>query len=158
MPCPSGHGSGREVRPSARSRRGAARRTVDGVPAPLLTATATVTCSFGMAPSTLNVLPASQVLVEGKPVATISDSAAMVNLPPFGMCTSLANPAVASATTAAQGVLTPQPCTPVPSPWTPGVPLVTAGGKPVANATCTCTCSFGGAITITVPVAGQTLG
>jgi hypothetical protein len=56
------------------------------------------------------------------------------------------------------GVLTPQPCTPQPVPWTPGVPLVTAGGTPVVNATCTTTCAFGGAITFTNPGATQTLG
>lgn len=126
--------------------------------APLLTATASASCSFGLAPSTLLVAPATQVLVEGKPVATISDCAATKNFPPFGMCSSLANPAVASATTAAMGVLTPQPCTPVLTPWTPGVPLVTAGGTPVVNATCTTTCVFGGAITVLNPGATQTLG
>lgn len=128
------------------------------VPAPLVTATATAMCSFGLAPSTLNVLPTSMVLVEGKPLATITDSVGMMNLPPFGVCTSMANPSVASATAAAMGVLTPMPCTPLPTPWTPGVPLVMAGGKPVVNATCTATCSFGGAITITVPGATKTLG
>jgi hypothetical protein len=127
------------------------------MPIPVVAATATVMCSFGMAPSTLNVLPTSMVLVEGKPIATITDSVGMLNLPPFGMCTSLANPTVASATTAAMGVLTPMPCTPMPVPWTPGVPLVLAGGKPVVNATCTTTCSFGGMITITVPGSTQTL-
>jgi hypothetical protein len=125
---------------------------------PLVTATATAMCSFGQAPATLNVLPAKQVLVEGKPVATISDSAAMVNLPPFGMCMTLSNPAVASATAAAQGVLTPVPCTPLPTPWTPGVPLVTVGGTPAVNATCRTMCSYGGMITIAAPGASQTLG
>lgn len=117
-----------------------------------------MTCTFGMAPGTLNVLPASQVLVEGKPVATIKDSAGFMNVGTFSMCTSLANPAVASATAAAQGVLTPQPCTPQPVPWTPGVPLVMAGGTPVVNATCTNTCAFGGAITVSVPGSTQVLG
>ncbi len=128
------------------------------MPAPLVASTATLTCSFGVAPATLSVLPAAQVLVEGKPLARISDSAGMLNVPPFGMCSSLANPAVATATAAAQGVLTPQPCTPQPTPFTPGVPLVQAGGTPVVNATCTTTCAFGGAITITVPGTTQTLG
>jgi hypothetical protein len=127
------------------------------MPAPLVTATASMTCSFGVTPAVLNVLPAKQVLVEGKPAATISDSAAMANVPTFGMCSSLANPAVASATTAAQGVLTPQPCTPQPTPWKPGVPLVTAGGTPLVNATCTGQCAFGGVITFTNPGATQTL-
>jgi len=128
------------------------------VPAPITTSTATLACSFGSAPATLTVLPASQVLVEGNPVAALPDSAGMVNVAPFGMCSSLANPAVASATAAAQGVLTPQPCTPQPLPWTPGVPLVLAGGQPVVNATCTTSCGFGGAITITRPGSTQTLG
>jgi hypothetical protein len=128
------------------------------MPAPLVTSTAAMTCTFGVAPATLTVLPSTQVLVEGKPLATVSDCAGFVNVAPFGMCTSLANPAVASATTAAQGVLTPQPCTPQPTPWTPGVPLVLVGGTPAVNATCTSTCAFGGAITFTMPGATQTLG
>jgi hypothetical protein len=128
------------------------------MPAPLTTSTATIACSFGAAPAALTVLPAKQVLVEGKPVATIQDSAGAVNVAPFGMCSSLSNPAVASATSAANGVLTPQPCTPQPTAWTPGVPLVTVGGTPVVNATCTTTCALGGAITITMPGPTQTLG
>jgi hypothetical protein len=128
------------------------------MPAPLVNGNATMMCSFGVAPGKLTVLPTPQVLVEGAPLATISDSKGMVNVPPFGMCSSLANPAVASATSAAMGVLTPQPCTPQPTPWTPGVPLVTVGGTPAVNATCTCTCAFGGVITISMPGATQTLG
>jgi hypothetical protein len=128
------------------------------MPAPLVTSTAMMTCSFGVAPSTLNVLPAKQVLVEGKPLATISDSVAMSNVPPFGMCSSLANPAVASATSAAMGVLTPQPCTPQPTPWKPPVALVQVGGTPAANAMCTSQCAFGGVITISNPGSTQTLG
>ena len=128
------------------------------MPAPLLTSGATVTCTFGLAPGTLTVLPSSQVLVEGKPLATVTDSAGFVNVGPCGMCSSLANPAVASATAAAQGVLTPQPCMPQPAPWMPGVPLVQAGGTPAANATCTATCAFGGVLTVSVPGSTQTLG
>ena len=129
------------------------------MPAPLTTSTALLTCSFGAAPVALSVLPTTQVLVEGNPVATIQDSAVGLNIPPFGTCSSLANPAVASATAAAQGVLTPQPCTPQPLPWNPGVPLVLAGGQPVVNAQCMTNCPVGaGVITITVPGSTQTLG
>jgi hypothetical protein len=128
------------------------------MPAPLVVSNAMMQCTMGLAPAKLNVLPSPQVLVEGQPAATIQDSKSMVNVAPFGMCTSLANPTVASATAAAQGVLTPQPCTPQPTPWVPGVPLVLIGGQPAANATCTCTCAFGGAISITMPGAMQTLG
>jgi hypothetical protein len=128
------------------------------MPAPLLTSGATVTCSFGLAPGTLTVLPGSQVLVEGRLMATVKDSAGLVNISPCGMCTSLANPAVASATAAAQGVLTPQPGTPQPGPWTPGSALLQARGTPVATATCTATCAQGGVIAVTVPGATRTLG
>ena len=76
---------------------------------PNVTATAVMTCSFGVAPSALNVLPISRVFIEGKPAATIKDMVPFVNIPPFGMCMSLSNPTVAAATSAALGVLTPMP-------------------------------------------------
>ena len=69
--------------------------------APAVVATAMLQCSFGMAPSTLSVLPIRRVMVEGRPVAAIADIAPMVNVAPFGMCSSLANPTVAAATAAA---------------------------------------------------------
>ena len=47
------------------------------------------------------------------------------------MCTSLTNPTVAAATTAALGVLTPMPCIPVVAgPWKPGAAKTMIGGKP----------------------------
>lgn len=108
-------------------------------------------CSFGMVPSSLMVLPASRVLSK-MPMATIMDNVPMVNILPFGMCQSLANPMVASATAAAFGVLTPMPCIPViPAPWTPGSPTVLAGGKPCLNQSCKCMCAYGGVIQITNP-------
>ena len=61
-------------------------------------ATATMMCSFGAAPSVLSVTSDPTVLVESKPLATIMDFAPMANIPPFGVCSSLANPTVASAT------------------------------------------------------------
>ncbi|HVF14952.1 MAG TPA: DUF4280 domain-containing protein, partial [Acidimicrobiales bacterium] len=81
-------------------------------------------CTFGVAPGTLNVLPTGTNAGPTQ-VATITDIAPFVNIGPFLLCTSLANPAVATATTAALGVLTPMPCTPVvPAPWAPGSPTV----------------------------------
>lgn len=133
--------------------------TVVGMPVPFVVSTATMTCTFGAAPSVLTVLPTAKVLVEGRPLCAIADQAAMVNIPPFGMCSSLANPAVASATAAAQGVLTPQPCTPVPTaPWQPGVPLVLVGGKPAVAQGAQLVCSFGGAIAVGNPGATRTMG
>ena len=53
---------------------------------------ATMQCSFGMAPSSLVVLPANHTFTAQVPDANIMDHVAMVNILPFGMCTSLANP------------------------------------------------------------------
>ena len=91
------------------------------------------TCSFGMAPSTLMVTPEKKT-VSSMPAATIMDNVPMKNIMPFGMCQSLANPAVASATAAAFGVLTPMPCVPViPAPWAPGSPTVLIGNIQITN-------------------------
>lgn len=115
-----------------------------------VTAGAMLMCPFGLAPATLVVVPKGPpVLFEKKPVATITDCAPMVNIPPFGLCQSLANPTTASLTAAALGVLTPGPCIPVTTPWTPGSPTVLVGGVPALNATSRCQCAYGGSISIT---------
>ena len=109
-----------------------------------VTGGAVMTCTFGMAPSTLNVLPTAQV-VSAMPLASIADTIPFVNIMPFGMCQSMANPMVAAATAAAMGVLTPMPCIPVPAgPWAPGVPQVLVGGNPAVNDQCKLTCADGG--------------
>lgn len=114
-------------------------------------------CSFGLAPSTLNVLPIKRVTVEGRPAATMTDIAPMVNIPPFGMCTSLSNPTVAAATSAALGVLTPMPCVPViPAPWAPPAAKTMIGNTPALVAGAMCTCAWGGVINIGMPGAVRT--
>lgn len=118
---------------------------------------ASLLCSFGAAPSVLNVLPVRRTMVSGRPAATITDNAPFVNIPPFGMCLSIANPAVATATAAALGVLTPMPCTPViPAPWVPGAPTTHIGGQPALVTGSMCQCAFGGVISITAPGQFQT--
>jgi Domain of unknown function (DUF4280) len=126
------------------------------MPKPIVTSGAALLCSFGVAPSTLNVLPVDQVIVEGRPAANISTNAPEVNIPPFGMCMSLANPEVAAATAAALGVLTPMPCQPVPTPWIPSSETM-LGGQPALTLGSTCICAFGGVITITFPGSTRSL-
>jgi|ERR1017187_789827 uncharacterized Zn-binding protein involved in type VI secretion len=116
----------------------------------LVTAGAMMMCSFGVAPSALAVLPINKTNAT-TPAANIADSIPMTNIPTFGMCMSIANPAVASATAAALGVLTPMPCVPVTAPWTPGSATVMIGGMPALNNTSTCMCCWGGVIQITFP-------
>lgn len=113
---------------------------------------ALLTCSFGMTPSQLTVLPVNRVNTSSQPAATIMDHKPMVNIAPFGMCMSLANPAVAAATSAAFGVLTPQPCIPATvSPWVPGAATVLLGNQPSLDNTCTLNCMWGGIIQVAVP-------
>lgn len=106
-------------------------------------------CSEGTSPSTLTVLPAIGADAAEQPTATVLDSKPMVNIAPFGMCRTQANPQVAAATTAAQGALTPQPCLPViPGPWSPGASVVTFREQKALTDGATCTCQWTGRIEI----------
>jgi hypothetical protein len=113
---------------------------------------ATLQCSFGLAPSSLVVLPANQCMTNYVPAANIMDNKPMVNIMPFGMCTSIANPTVASATAAAMGVLTPMPCIPnTPAPWVPGAPTVMLGNMPALDDTSKLMCIWAGVIQVVYP-------
>jgi hypothetical protein len=108
---------------------------------------AMMTCSFGAAPAPLVVLPKNKVLCEGPPAANIMDHVPIVNITPFGVCTSMANPTVAAATAAAMGVLTPMPCIPATSaPWVPGAPTVLIANMPALDNVSKCLCNWGGVI------------
>jgi hypothetical protein len=109
-------------------------------------------CSFGAAPSSFVVLPMNRVTCGGQPAANIMDHIPMTNIVPFGMCSSIANPTVASATSAAMGTLTPMPCMPnTPTPWTAGAPTVPIGGMPALDDSAICMCTWGGVIKIVSP-------
>jgi len=119
---------------------------------------ATLQCSFGLAPSSLVVLPVHRVMAEGPPAANIGDHQPMVNILPFGMCTSPANPVVASATAAAMGVLTPMPCIPATmTPWVPGAPTVLLDSMPSLDNVSKCMCNWGGVVSVLVPATVQTM-
>lgn len=110
---------------------------------------------MGNAPSQLTVLPANMVEGDSAPAANIQDMIPNANIAPFGACMSIANPQVAAATSAAMGVLTPQPCVPMTSaPWTPGSTSVTIAGQPAVSDSCQLVCQWGGQIQVTNP--GQT--
>ena len=55
-------------------------------------------CSFGAAPSSMVVLPSNRTMAGGVPAATIMDHVPLMNIMPFGMCNSPANPMVAAGT------------------------------------------------------------
>ena len=106
-------------------------------------------CSFGMAPSTLSVIVPLRPKCGNMLMANIMDNIPMVNIMPFGMCQSMANPTVASATAAAMGVLTPMPCIPViAAPWTPGGQVKVMNMPALIN-NAKCMCNWGGQISVT---------
>jgi hypothetical protein len=121
----------------------------------LVTTGAIAKCIFGAAPTVLNFLPTSKVMCP-TPAGNISDFKPFLNIPPFAMCMSPANPAVAAATAAAMGVLTPMPCTPnISTPWIPMAPTKMIGPMPGITMNSMQVCKFGGLITINFP--GQML-
>ncbi len=111
----------------------------------------TIKCPFGSAESKFIATNNPFFMIEGMPVGSIKDGSAIINIPPFGMCNNLANPAVAAATTAALGVLTPMPCTPQTKAWTPEQLNVLTGGAPCITQGCTCLCAYGGTISVVDP-------
>lgn len=108
-------------------------------------------CSFGNAPSSLAVLLTNQVYAP-MPAANIMDYAPLVNIMPFGMCSSLANPTVAAATAAAMGALTPMPCLPATAaPWVVGSTTFLIGNMPALNDSSSLMCTWGGVIQVNNP-------
>ena len=107
-------------------------------------------CDQGLAPSSLSVLPVIGSAADDQPAGTVNDNLPMLNIAPFGMCKTQANPQVAAATTAAAGTLTPMPCIPVlTGPWSPGSTLTSLQGVKALTDDSTCSCAWTGTIAIT---------
>ena len=106
---------------------------------------ATLQCSFGTTPASF-AASGSRVSA-GSPAGVVTDVAA-ANVPPFGMCMSLSNPQVASATSSAGGTLNPQPCQPVLSPWSPGSAQVTIGEVSALDDSSQCNFTWAGVVTV----------
>lgn len=117
---------------------------------PYVTQNAILRCPFGLMTSILNVVDSTRASIGKNKMAVQSDKVPLVNIPIFGMCTSIVNPAVQAATLAAMGTLTPAAC--------PGVKAIMGWSPPPSNVlnstsryllqTCTLLCSFGGNIHI----------
>jgi hypothetical protein len=126
-----------------------------------LTTATMLQCSMGAAPvpfvaDELPAAPKELAMTAGSIIQIITGK----NIMPFGMCSSTLNPAVVTATAAAQGVLTPMPCTPaVVTPWAPPSICTKHMGIPMATATSVCACTLGGVIKVAqaIPAAGTTL-
>lgn len=114
---------------------------------------ANMTCTMGLAPAVFSATT-RPLTTASVPAGNVSDHVPMLNIAPFGLCRSPANPVVAAATSANAGVLTPQSCIPATAaPWTPGAPTVLVANMPALNNSSTLTCAWGG--TISFVDAGQ---
>lgn len=111
---------------------------------------ATLRCSYGSATATFS---ATGAMVSAGAAAGVVSDTTTANVPPFGNCTSPSNPAVNSATQAAQSPTpVPQPCMPVlTNDWTPGAAKVTVRPAAALTSSSQCSCSWNGAITVTDP-------
>ena len=110
-------------------------------------------CPFGVAPTPLVFLPTSMLFGASGPLGSVIDFVPFLNVIPFGVCSSLANPVTAALTTAALGVLTPGPCIPVPTgPWLPAKPTVLSSiAGPLTNDSAKLICAYGGVIQVNMP-------
>lgn len=111
----------------------------------IISAKAMMMCSFGVTPSTLQPTNCVGVMAQGDLANAMDCTPA--NIPPFGMCNSLLNPAVVSATIAAFGVLTPQPCTLVPTGmWVVNKPTIQIKSASALSMDAKLMCAYGGII------------
>lgn len=111
----------------------------------LICSNALMSCSFGMIPSAFQATNCMQVMASGI-VGNVMD-ATPANLMNFGMCMSMANPMVASATAIALGVLTPQPCLPVPMGlWITPKMNILIKNAPALSSDAKLFCAYGGII------------
>lgn len=111
--------------------------------------TATMKCPFGDKTSKLTVLPNRSVFLSGEPMANVSDHVAMLNIAPFGKCSTTSFPPTGAATSSNHGVLTPMPCVPgTVSEWKNGKVDYAIKGSPALLKSSYCKCQWGGVITI----------
>ncbi|WP_222912611.1 DUF4280 domain-containing protein [Candidatus Nesciobacter abundans] len=117
-----------------------------------VTSSGCMSCTMGLIPSMLGVLPINRVMTDSKIQSNIMDHMPLVNVMSFGMCKTPTNPAVAAVIIASLGSVTQAPCIPMTmSPWMPGSPTVLVGGKPAVSKDCKLMCAYGGMISITSP-------
>lgn len=110
---------------------------------------ATLGCSHGSTTGPLSIALGRRATAGNALVATVRDHASLMNIAPFGMCSSLANPRVAAATAAAQGKLTPQFCVPhTPTQWSQSDGAVDLDGVDALHEGATCGCAWGGRIQV----------
>lgn len=77
-----------------------------------VTAFSVARCTMGVAPTQLVITPEKRVVVGVLPLASILDFKPFMNVAPFVLCRSPANPAVAAIIASSFGSVTVGPCVP----------------------------------------------
>lgn len=109
---------------------------------------ATLKCGCSDQQSQLRVI-SRNISILGKAQANIMDFKPNINIKPFGKCSSLQNPTVASATAANRGKLKKMPCNPaVTRAWINGKQDKKVAGHPALLNKSTNMCIYGGKISI----------
>lgn len=107
-------------------------------------------CSFGDKESEFKLPSTHETFINKKPQGNIMDFIPNKNIMSFGDCCSLANPTVAAATAANNGVLKKMPCIPVTvTPWINGKEDVKLENSPPLLDSSTLSCMWCGVISIT---------
>lgn len=115
----------------------------------LVASGAELLCNQGTTPAALTVPRPRRSSARTDLLAVVDDHVPLVHLAPFGACRCPANPAVAAATAAAMGILTPAPCMPVvPLPWSLGAARLTFDGVLALTADSTVKCAYSGTISV----------
>lgn len=103
-------------------------------------------CSFGTETSAFQLSSTKHDSITEQN-ANLLDNKPMVNILAFGMCTSLVNPEVASATAHDLGVPVFKPCIPnTIAPWSPGLPTMLVNNYPAIDKNSKLMCAWGGVI------------
>lgn len=106
-------------------------------------------CSYGDKESVFQVPMHHKTFISGKPQGNIMDFKPMINIQPFGLCSSLANPAVAAATAANDGRLKKMPYVPATvTPWMNGKVDCLVGDAPAIMNNSTLVCRWCGKIVV----------
>lgn len=110
---------------------------------------ATLRCSFGDSDSVFKVPNTHEIYIRKKSQGNIMDFKPNQNIFPFGLCSSLANPEVAAATSANNGVLKKMPCNPATVlQWINGKEDFLIENYPALLTISTTTCMWCGVISI----------
>lgn len=119
----------------------------------IITSTSITSCSMGLAPCPLTVLPNGICVISlAFTIASIINGMPMINIKPYGLCKSPANPAVAAIIASSFGSVTQGPCIPLTvTPWMPLFPTILVAGSPILVSNSILICSWGGVIKFDIP-------